>query len=61
MKKLQGYLQGVWAELKKITFPTKKDTVGLTLLILTICIILAIYTGILDLGFGRVVQSIIAR
>lgn len=61
MKKITNYFRDVWAELKKITWPTAAQSLGLAFLVLVLTLIVAAYTGLLDLGFGNIVRSIVVR
>jgi preprotein translocase SecE subunit len=61
MKKIINYFKGVWAELAKITWPTKATSFGLALLVLVLTLIMATYTGLLDLGFSAIVKNVITQ
>ncbi|NLZ74527.1 preprotein translocase subunit SecE [Candidatus Falkowbacteria bacterium] len=51
MNKLINYIKESIAEMKKVTWPTKKETYNYTLLVIGISIGMAIFLGILDYLF----------
>lgn len=51
MNKLSNYVKESVAEMKKVTWPTKKETYKYTLLVIGISIGVAIFLGILDYIF----------
>lgn len=44
----QGFVGEVIAELKKVAWPTRKDTIKLTLIVIGISLIIGLYIGIID-------------
>ena len=46
--KVSNFLGSAWSELKKITWPTKKETIQYTLTVIGICIIVAGFLGLCD-------------
>ncbi|MFN4228097.1 MAG: preprotein translocase subunit SecE [Candidatus Ratteibacteria bacterium] len=57
--KIKNYLFEVRSELKKVTWPEKK-TLGIsTVVIVLFMIIMALYFGIVDLVFSKIVSLII--
>jgi len=61
MNKFSNYLTESVAEMKKVTWPTKKETYNYTLLVIGISIGTAIFLGILDYIFNLGLQFIINR
>jgi len=43
------FTQGIIDELKKVTWPTRKETVRLTLVVIGISLIIGLYIGIIDI------------
>jgi preprotein translocase subunit SecE len=43
-------------ELKKVTWPNRKETLGTTGVVIFLVIIVAIYLGVVDFGLSRFVQ-----
>jgi preprotein translocase subunit SecE len=53
MNKFTTYIQESIAEMKKVTWPTKKETYNYTLLVIGISLGTAIFLGILDYLFTQ--------
>jgi len=61
MNKISNYIMESVAEMKKVTWPTRKETYNYTLLVIGISIGTAIFLGILDYIFSTGFQFIINR
>lgn len=59
MNKITNYIQESIAEMKKVTWPTKKETYNYTILVIGISLGVAIFLGILDYIFTQGFQFII--
>ncbi|MGC8976086.1 MAG: preprotein translocase subunit SecE [Candidatus Ratteibacteria bacterium] len=57
--KLKNYIYEVKAELKKVTWPEKKVLKVQTLVIVLFMIIMAIYFGIVDVIFSKLISLIL--
>lgn len=53
------FLRGVKSELKKVNWPTRKDLVSYTTVVLVTCGLAAIGVWIIDTVFGKTLQLII--
>jgi len=58
-QKITNYIKDSIAELKKVTWPTKKQTVNYTLLVIGISLALAAFIGIADYLLSLGVQQVI--
>ncbi len=58
--KLINYLQGSVEEMKKVTWPSKKETQNYTLLVIGISIALALFLGALDYILAWALKLIIS-
>ncbi|MBQ9832102.1 MAG: preprotein translocase subunit SecE [Clostridia bacterium] len=47
------FFKDVWGELKKVTWPTKKELVSYTLTVIGFIAIFAVIIGVLDFAFGN--------
>jgi len=45
-------------ELKKVVWPTRQETVRLSLLVIGVCIVIGIFLGALDLGFAELISKV---
>jgi preprotein translocase subunit SecE len=52
-KKIVEFFQEVKLELKKVVFPTKKEVIGSTWVVIITVLICALFLGLVDLGLGR--------
>jgi preprotein translocase subunit SecE len=52
-KKFVDFIQEVKLELKKVVFPTKKEVIGSTWVVITTVLICAFFLGLVDMGLGR--------
>jgi preprotein translocase subunit SecE len=55
------FIREVIAELKKVTWPTREETIKLTVIVIVISIIVAFYIGGLDLLFVNITTKIFTR
>ncbi len=58
-KKLIQYIKSSITELKKVTWPTKKETTNYTLLVIGISLAIAAFIGIIDYILALGVEQII--
>jgi preprotein translocase subunit SecE len=53
------FFREVKAELQKVTFPTRQETVGSTIVVLVLTGIIAIYLGFSDWALSRIVKMLL--
>ncbi|MGC8659373.1 MAG: preprotein translocase subunit SecE [Desulfomonilaceae bacterium] len=53
------FLREVKIELLKVTFPTRQETLGSTLVVLLLTTIVAIYLGFSDWALSKIMRSIL--
>ncbi len=51
-----GFISGIAEELRKVTWPTRKETIRLTAIVIGISLIIGIYIGIIDVLLARVLD-----
>ena len=56
---IREFVQQVQAEFKKIVWPDKKVTMGLTGFVIVLVFVLSIYLGSVDLLLGKLVSSVL--
>jgi len=54
---IKKYFVEVFLEGKRITWPSKKDTVKGTYIVLITVVISAIFLGIVDIGLAKIIQA----
>ena len=53
------FLKEAWIELKKVTWPGQKETVGATGVVLVLVILVSFYLGLVDMALSRLVKYFI--
>ena len=51
-----NFLAEVWAEMKKVHWPSRKETYAATLIVLVVTVIMAVFLGVVDFAVSHVVQ-----
>jgi preprotein translocase subunit SecE len=60
MRKLIQFLKEVRLELKKVSWPSRKELVGSTTLVIVVSILAGLFLGLLDIVFFKSVYSLIS-
>lgn len=55
------FLQEVWAELKKVYWPSRKEVTAATLVVLAVIVVISFFLGVVDLGLTRIIQVVLSR
>lgn len=58
-RKMGTYFKGVKAETKKVIWPTRKETVNYTSVVILMCLIFGAVVWVLDLGIHHLLSLII--
>ena len=58
--KIGQFLREVRIELSKVTWPTRKDTIASTSVVLVIVILIGAFLGIVDLGLSRLMRILLS-
>jgi preprotein translocase subunit SecE len=56
MNKLILYLKDVRSEMMKVTWPTRSELMGATVIVIILSLIMAVFVKICDLGVGSVLK-----
>jgi len=59
MLKVTTYISEVSREIKKVTWPSKKQTQNMTLLVIGVSLVVGLYIGLLDTIFQKLMASIL--
>jgi preprotein translocase subunit SecE len=54
------FLSEVWSELKKVHWPTRKETYAATVVVLVVTLIVAVFLGIVDFAISHLVRAILS-
>jgi preprotein translocase subunit SecE len=60
LEKVKQFYHEVRVELRKITWPPRKETIASTSVVLIIVIIIACFLGFVDLGLSKIVNAILS-
>ena len=60
LDRFQDYIRNTRAELRKVTWPTRNQTVNLSLIVLAVTAAMAVFLGAVDYLFSQVVRVIIS-
>ena len=55
---IRRYLRESRIELKKVTWPTREQTINLTIVVVVVCVVLALFLGGIDYLFAALIQAI---
>ena len=58
MEKVNKFLKEVVTELRKVTWPSKDELIGSTIVTIVVSVIVAIFIGIVDRGLTYVITTI---
>ena len=52
------FVAEAWQELKKVTWPGRRETLGTTVVVLILVVIIASFLGLVDMGLSALVKKI---
>lgn len=61
MKKIFDFIIEAKAELLKVNWPTKKQTLNYTLIIIAVSVVISLFLGSLDYLFGGILKNFIIK
>ena len=59
IQKTKQFFREVRVELKKVTWPSRKETMASTSVVIVLVIIVSVYLGIVDMGLSRALKILI--
>ena len=59
IEKIRQFLSGSKIELKKVTWPTPKQTLASTSVVIIVVIIVSAFLGIVDFGLTKIVKLVL--
>lgn len=57
-KRIAEFFQDVKLELKKVVFPTRKEVIGSTWVVIISVLIASVFLGIVDLSLGKFMTTV---
>jgi preprotein translocase subunit SecE len=59
LAKAKGFLSDVRAELHKVTWPARKETISTTWVVIIIIILISFYLGLCDLFLAKIMKAML--
>jgi len=53
------FFQEAWQELKKVHWPSRKETYAATLVVIVVVVLISVYLALVDLALTRAIQAVI--
>ncbi len=53
------FIKEAYIELRKVTWPSKQQTINYTIVVIIVSIAVATFLGVLDMGFSSVIENIL--
>ncbi|BAT72235.1 preprotein translocase subunit SecE [Thermosulfidibacter takaii ABI70S6] len=60
ISQMKEFLEGVKSEFKRVVFPNRKQTIAASIGVITFTVFIAIYLGLLDFLFSRLIGKLLA-
>jgi preprotein translocase subunit SecE len=54
-----SFAQESWTELSKVHFPSPRETMQATLVVVVLALVMALWLGLVDMGATRVVRTLL--
>lgn len=61
LQTLKNYILESYGEMKKVTWPTKNQTINYSILVIALSVGLALFFAVLDFGLSKVVANVLSR
>ncbi|HIC91110.1 MAG TPA: preprotein translocase subunit SecE [Syntrophaceae bacterium] len=58
LNKARQFLREVRTELKKVNWPSRKETIASTSVVIILVLLVAIFLGLIDLGLSKLVSRV---
>ncbi len=59
MRRIQEFFRGVSREMKKVSWPKKKELTTYTITVLSTVVIMAVFFAVIDLGLSELIRVIL--
>jgi preprotein translocase subunit SecE len=53
------FLREVKVELKKVTWPSRKQTIGSTVVVLALVVLISLFLGVVDIGLSHLIKLVL--
>ena len=55
-----GYIKETRAEIRKVSWPTREEATNLTLIVLAVTVVMAMFLGLIDFLFANLIRLIVS-
>jgi preprotein translocase subunit SecE len=59
-EKVKRFLQEFKTEMKKVSWPARKDTLSSTAVVIVTVLVIVAFLGVVDFALGKIVQSVLS-
>jgi preprotein translocase subunit SecE len=59
-QKVSSFLKEFKTEMKKVTWPGRKETLSSTVVVIVTVLFIVVFLGLVDFALGRIVQSVLS-
>ncbi|MBG0790442.1 MAG: preprotein translocase subunit SecE [Desulfovibrionaceae bacterium] len=60
IKELMQFFEESKVEIKKVVWPTRKETITTCVAVLVVSVVIALYLGVVDLAFTKIVEVVLS-
>ena len=57
--RMPGWMDDIWSELKKVTWPTREETAYLTMVVIIVAVTVGLMLGAVDVFFSYVIDHLL--
>ena len=59
VRQVTEFFKEAWQELKKVHWPSHKETYAATLVVIVVVVLISIFLAVVDLGLTKAIQAIV--
>lgn len=59
-QELKVFFEEAQVELKKVTWPTRKETITTCVAVLILVAVMSLFLGLVDLGFSKITEAVLS-
>ncbi|NDV17963.1 preprotein translocase subunit SecE [Pseudodesulfovibrio sp. JC047] len=60
IKELMQFFEESKVEIKKVVWPSRKETITTCIAVLVVSVVIALYLGVVDLAFSKIVEFVLS-
>lgn len=59
VRRLSEFFREAWQELRKVHWPSRKETYAATLVVIIVVVLVSVYLALVDLALTKAIQTIV--